>query len=1038
MVDLRCMSYTSTNSQILVAGCQDSMFTVDVEKGVVIEQLPTDSKYTIMKKSRYICAATDDGAINVLELTSFNVIKNWKAHSTAINDMDARNDFLVTCGISTRQGGTPMADPLANVYDLKTLKPLPPIPFHAGAAYVRLHPKLQTTSFVASQRGQLQVVDLMNPNNINLRQVHANFVLGMELASSGEALAVSDTDCSIQIWGSPSKIHFNTMSKDTDFADHPPERIPFVGLNGDTPLHTIGMPYYHEKLLSAWPSELIFELGKPPAPVDPAIYPYLQPAELGHYARNPRKTHRHQVENTRTANTAPAIVAPKFLSEKAKETSNAALRRRVSDAAEALAGTSLDDASKEDVVLKYRNVAIKYSKFGVDDFDFRFYNKTHYSGLETDIANSFTNPLLQLFKSVPLLRNFALDHVATNCLGDPCLLCEMGFLFDMLEKADGQSCQATNLLKAFGSSREAANMGLLEDNLANASMSTTIQSVNRYFLKQMATDFRQATGHTEALDEKIVTKAVESIRCMQCHHDLSRPGDTYVTEMIYPALDPKHLGHNQNLRFSSILKASIERETQNRGWCNRCRRYQQVAIRKTVNRMPFVIMINAALNNPLHRTLWESRGWLPEEVGVLISGRQVLCFEGQELQNHIRKQTQGLIVYELVGFVAEIEISEHQRPHLMSFINCTISSRDREMEEPQWHLFNDFLVAPLSRQEALTFGRGWKVPSVLAYQIQTARQHIDDSWKRNLDATLLFHPYSINDLLPAPDCQILTPDEKPTPETPIALDTEFVDLEKEEIDVKADGTQETIRPSRSGLARVSVLRGTGDGIPFIDDYITIREPIVDYKTQYSGIHPGDLDVHTSQHNLVGLKIAYKKLWLLLNLGCVFVGHGLVSDFRKINIQVPKSQTLDTQNMFFHPLGKGRKLSLRFLAWAVFKEYIQEDTSDSEGHDSIEDARMALRLWRKFQEYEDAGIVNRMLEEIYKEGLKRSFRPSPRVGTGGVKSNVPSGRNTPDVAAMGGAPSAPSTPSKGFTLSAGGTSFVPPSAGKSEFGGSPLK
>ena len=129
---------------------------------------------------------------------------------------------------------------------------------------------------------------------------------------------------------------------------------------------------------------------------------------------------------------------------------------------------------------------------------------------------------------------------------------------------------------------------------------------------------------------------------------------------------------------------------------------------------------------------------------------------------------------------------------------------------------------------------------------------------------------------PVESCRTLTESEKPTPGTPVALDTEFVDLEKAEIDVKADGSQEIVRPSRSGLARVSVLRGIGvqEGTPFIDDYITIKEPIVDYVTQYSGIKPNDLDLRTSEHNLVPLKIAYKKLWLLLNLGCVFVGHGL--------------------------------------------------------------------------------------------------------------------------------------------------------------------
>ena len=81
----------------------------------------------------------------------------------------------------------------------------------------------------------------------------------------------------------------------------------------------------------------------------------------------------------------------------------------------------------------------------------RYYNKTQFSGLETHIANSYTNPLLQLLKLTPLIRNLALHHAATACLNELCLLCEMGYLFDMLDKAEGQNCQATNFLKTFSS-----------------------------------------------------------------------------------------------------------------------------------------------------------------------------------------------------------------------------------------------------------------------------------------------------------------------------------------------------------------------------------------------------------------------------------------------------------------------------------------------------------------------------------------------------------------------------------------------------------
>lgn len=44
----------------------------------------------------------------------------------------------------------------------------------------------------------------------------------------------------------------------------------------------------------------------------------------------------------------------------------------------------------------------------------------------------------------------------------------------------------------------------------------------------------------------------------------------------------------------------------------------------------------------------------------------------------------------------------------------------------------------------------------------------------------------------------------------------------------------------------------------------------------------DLDPNTTTHTLVPLKTAYKKLRMLLDLGCIFIGHGLAKDFRTIS------------------------------------------------------------------------------------------------------------------------------------------------------------
>jgi PAB-dependent poly(A)-specific ribonuclease subunit 2 len=318
----------------------------------------------------------------------------------------------------------------------------------------------------------------------------------------------------------------------------------------------------------------------------------------------------------------------------------------------------------------------------------------------------------------------------------------MGFLFDMLDKANGQNCQATNLLKTFSRFREASNLGLLEENITNKPLSSAIQAVNRFFLNQISTDFRTVAPESDELDLSLATVASESIRCMFCRNEIVRPGNSYVNDLIYPVLDLKQARRNPAFKFSNILKTSIERETHNRGWCNHCRRYQQVAIRKTVHRLAPVLMLNTAINNTLYRQLWETPGWLPEEVGVVVDGGQMHCFEREELRLHLTNGNSKIIVYELVGVVAEVDINEHQKPHLVSLIDVSISSQQPESES-QWHLFNDFLVTEVSREEALKFNEAWKMPSVLAYQVKSARHNVDDSWKEALDATLLFHEWSL-------------------------------------------------------------------------------------------------------------------------------------------------------------------------------------------------------------------------------------------------------------------------------------------------------
>lgn len=140
-------------------------------------------------------------------------------------------------------------------------------------------------------------------------------------------------------------------------------------------LNDIGMPYYREILLSAWPPGLISDVGAPPPKIDPLIIANLKRTEFGSYAPNPRNTRRNQVQDTRDQEVSnDPIAAPKFLSEKAREAASAQTEEKpIDDALDPLdiaKDAALEGVTKKDVPVIYRNVEIKYSKFGVDDFDF--------------------------------------------------------------------------------------------------------------------------------------------------------------------------------------------------------------------------------------------------------------------------------------------------------------------------------------------------------------------------------------------------------------------------------------------------------------------------------------------------------------------------------------------------------------------------------------------------------------------------------------------------------------------------------------------
>lgn len=329
------------------------------------------------------------------------------------------------------------------------------------------------------------------------------------------------------------------------------------------------------------------------------------------------------------------------------------------------------------------------------------------------------------------------------------------------------------------------------------------------------------------------------------------------------------------------------------------------------------------------------------------------------------------IQYSLNAVVCYIDDkSNEDRRNIVALLRVGPNYHERSVGSAvsQWYIFNDFCISAVTPQEAVWFNLDWKVPCVLHYTAVPAPEPVPFVSPLTYDVfgedKCIARSGGTRGITFTP----LSSDEMPKKGELVGIDAEFVTLNQEEAELRSDGKMSTIKPSHMSVARITCIRGQGplEGTPFIDDYISTQEQVVDYLTKFSGIQPGDLDANFSSKHLTTLKSTYQKLRFLVDNGIMFVGHGLKNDFRVINLVVPPEQIVDTVLLFHLP--HHRMVSLRFLTWHFLGKKIQSET-----HDSTEDARAALELYRKYKELESSGKLSESLKELYKVGNQLQWK-----------------------------------------------------------------
>lgn len=1011
---LQAMCYASkdTQNQVYLAG--DNTVTgiahVDLNRGSLASTIPYQNKVTHMRSnnSKILALGNSMGSVDLLDINSNSVITSVPLASSTISSMDLKDNTLVVVG-KTEKYFNSYSDPFVNVFDIRTMRQLPPISFSkgstmgsGGADFVQLHPKLPTLLVVGSRNGSFDFVDLVNPTLRTQYVNPSNDIQDMVLSPNGDHLGILQGDGFFGAWSRANATKNFTTTTELleypDFVDDGQFNTQPVSIDDENyPLSSIGLPYYMDKLLSSWPRTIFNSDGTIPQQSDLLslkISNNLQRKNLGQQSPtiNGKKLSggnatKFPLQKYDKSKYTPRNLAPKYICLQS-------IRKKIRNNVDAQDLLKFKVPNKHEIPPAYCKLPLTIRHFTSDGFAYREFNHTEFSGLDNDIDNDYTNAIILLYRFVPDVFNAVVGYLKDENFRT-IILTDLGYLFDMLQRSKGGLCRSYNFQTSLNANNEARELGLVQDenmNFRNLTIKTEnnagvngpsisksiAQRFNSFLVSTLVNEETKTIGNHDLLLHSLGMKTEVLLRGINCRHQK-------ISKIIKPSLNvmPSTRNHTNgfykklnNQNILPYIESSMKRSYYTTNTCESCGNRETFECEESVTNLPPVLSLELQLTVSEWTAAKSVKNWLCKSFHAgIIKGKPQLRLSQLDLKGAF-----STYKYELNGYVARVYDPEGE-VRLVSYIRYF----DQESEKDKWYLFNNYLVTEIDEEEALNISYWWKTPEIVIYSdSEDIRKPFFsvDTYRISYDILYRDHFANVTREGVKSEYRLLTFQEAPKPGSLVAIDAEFVMLNNELCDIDNQGCKTIIRSKKSGLARVSVLRGDdGDlfGVPFIDDYVVNHEHIEDYLTRYSGIQPGDLDLDKSKKALVSREVVYRKIWLLLQLGCVFVGHGLSNDFKHININVPNEQIRDTAIYFLQ--GK-RFLSLRYLAYELLGSNIQEGD-----HDSVEDAYTALILYRKYLDLKRQGTIEHVLSKIYDEGRAFNYRVPSQNGTGHNVSSI---------------------------------------------------
>lgn len=671
----------------------------------------------------------------------------------------------------------------------------------------------------------------------------------------------------------------------------------------------------------------------------------------------------------------------------------------------------------------------------VDGFEFLRYNRSGlFCGLENTLTNVYVNAAVQALYFTPPLRHAILKH---NCTREECISCELGFVFHMIDLGGpGMACEAGNFTKVFSKMANAEALGLL-DGKCSLPPSQRIENFTRYLLEQLHLDSQDS--HATAVDLLLGGDVLSAGRYVDSGVVWERKSRPFQHTLVYDAIrgktpasfcelvenslsrtmDPTRAfcetSHNYEMMSSKrciktlpnllLLGCNTKSREAARWWDEAYSIGTIDAMRSPASEEVLESVAQEAMRQK--RKLASAIRVEIEEMGVSVNeigdsemdfgyNRRASECESIDSTNHTENLGDSVAEYDLAFVIAyvpptpeeSLSLSTNLNGHLVSYIKVPEKYKDWKRARGAannengarigtWYCFNDFKIAPCaSVSEVCSFDARWKVPCLLAYVRRDVSARMEVYGPRAEE-----NAADIREVIGSERNNnafgLFDDEETPGPGTKFALDCEFVMTARDEAIIWGDGTRRVVSPAKMALGRVSVIRGDGPrkGLAIIDDYIEVKEPVVDYLTRFSGLSEGDLNPATSRFDVKSLKTVYRRLRCLVDAGCVFIGHGLNKDFRIINFVVPQKQVIDTVSLFRWETR--RRLGLRFLATTLLRSEIQKET-----HDSIEDAYAALQLndlYKRVRGENEEGKerFDKLVRDLYTYGYGKNFYLDPK-------------------------------------------------------------